>query len=115
MIKDKGNKCCYRDCHGLTNWCDQETAVCRSHGVLEKRIADLEAKIEDDTNAVWLHHSDIDVACMFHENYERLAPFYQYETREESAVPWDEVPAYNKCLMIATVEAVRLKMVEKKS
>jgi hypothetical protein len=32
------------------------------------------------------------LARMFHEKYERLAPEFGYKTREESAVPWDEVP-----------------------
>jgi hypothetical protein len=47
-----------------------------------------------------------DVARMFHEEYERLAPEYGYETRRESSVPWEDVPAQNKALMIATAAAV---------
>jgi hypothetical protein len=43
------------------------------------------------------------VARAFHEAYERLAPQYGYETREASAVPWDEVPEQNRELMVATV------------
>lgn len=39
----------------------------------------------------------------FHETYERLAPYYGYHTRPESAVPWDEVPEENKNLMMAVV------------
>jgi hypothetical protein len=42
------------------------------------------------------------VAAAFHEAYERLAPSYSYETREASAVPWEEVPPRNRALMIAT-------------
>ena len=42
-----------------------------------------------------------DLAKRFHETYERLAPSMGYETREESAVPWEEVPENNKRLMIA--------------
>src|SRR5690554_1417082 len=45
------------------------------------------------------------LARMFHENYERLAPSFGYETRRESAVPWDEVPEQNRSLMRATVAA----------
>lgn len=41
------------------------------------------------------------MAQRFHEAYERLAPGFGYETRKESAVPWDEVPLRNKRLMIA--------------
>jgi hypothetical protein len=41
------------------------------------------------------------LARLFHETYERLAPLFGYETREASAVPWEEVPESNKKLMIA--------------
>lgn len=43
------------------------------------------------------------VAQAFHEAYERLAPEHGYETRAESAVPWDEVPANNRALMRSVV------------
>jgi hypothetical protein len=54
-------------------------------------------------------HSDTDpekLAKRFHETYERLAPTYDYTTRRESAVPWEDVPAANKELMVATVREV---------
>lgn len=41
------------------------------------------------------------LAQRFHETYERLAPGFGYETREASAVPWDDVPEANKALMVA--------------
>jgi hypothetical protein len=44
------------------------------------------------------------IASLFHATYETLAPEHGYETREASAVPWDDVPANNKALMIATVQ-----------
>ncbi len=40
-------------------------------------------------------------AQRFHEAYERLAPSFGYTTREASAVPWADVPAQNKALMVA--------------
>lgn len=40
------------------------------------------------------------VAQAFHETYEDLAPLHGYKTRDASAVPWDEVPAENKALMV---------------
>jgi len=50
---------------------------------------------------------DIDMlARRFHEAYERLAPDYGYETRPESAVPWEDVPEANRRLMIAVCEEV---------
>lgn len=44
------------------------------------------------------------IAKQFHESYERLAPSFGYKTREESAVPWENVPPNNKALMRAVVE-----------
>jgi hypothetical protein len=44
------------------------------------------------------------IAKAFHEAYERVAPSKGYETRKESAVPWEDVPSANKATMIATVE-----------
>lgn len=46
------------------------------------------------------------IAAAFHAAYEGLAPANGYETRKASAVPWSEVPANNRALMIATVEAL---------
>lgn len=47
------------------------------------------------------------IAKAFHESYERQAPSAGYETRKESAVPWDQVPEKNKDLMIRTVGDLR--------
>jgi putative Ca2+/H+ antiporter (TMEM165/GDT1 family) len=47
-----------------------------------------------------------DVARMFHEAYEELAPAYGYKTREASAKPWEDVPEQNRRLMIATAITV---------
>ena len=44
-----------------------------------------------------------EIAAAFHEAYERLAPEHGYETREESAVPWEQVPEQNRALMEAVV------------
>lgn len=43
------------------------------------------------------------LAARFHEAYERLAPEHSYETRQESAKPWADVPENNRNLMIAVV------------
>ncbi|MEV4454498.1 hypothetical protein [Microbispora sp. NPDC049633] len=48
------------------------------------------------------------IARAFHEAYERLAPRFGYKTRESSAVAWEDVPASNKELMIATVNDLRI-------
>lgn len=48
------------------------------------------------------------LARRFHDAYERRAPSMGYETRPESRVPWDNVPASNRALMIlATDEATK--------
>ena len=44
------------------------------------------------------------IAKAFHDAYETLAPEHGYETRRASAKPWDEVPANNRSLMVATVQ-----------
>ncbi len=47
-----------------------------------------------------------ELAQLFHETYERLAPQYGYETRKASAVPWDQVPEENKRLMVAVCDEI---------
>jgi hypothetical protein len=44
------------------------------------------------------------IAGVFHATYETLAPGHGYETRKASAVPWKDVPAGNRALMVATVQ-----------
>jgi hypothetical protein len=43
------------------------------------------------------------IAAAFHTAYEKLAPKFNYETRPDSAVPWDDVPLANRALMTAVV------------
>lgn len=50
------------------------------------------------------------LARLFHETYERLAPAFGYETRKDSAVPWEDVPEANKSLMIAVAGEVAQKL-----
>jgi hypothetical protein len=50
------------------------------------------------------------LARWFHEEYERLAPEFGYRTREESAVPWEEVPIKNRKLMEATAFGVIVRV-----
>ena len=46
------------------------------------------------------------LARLFHETYEELAPNFDYKTRKASAKPWDDVPENNKKLMIAVAARV---------
>jgi hypothetical protein len=48
------------------------------------------------------------VARKFHEAYERLAPVFNYTTRKESAVPWEDVPKNNRMLMTAVASEILL-------
>ena len=50
------------------------------------------------------------LARLFHETYERLAPEYGYETRCDSAVPWEDVPEKNKRLMVVVAAVVTRSM-----
>jgi len=53
----------------------------------------------------------IEIARAFHEAYERLAPSTEYETRKESAVPWDDVPIVNRTLMANVVQELLQRQV----
>jgi hypothetical protein len=47
------------------------------------------------------------LARRFHETYERLAPEHGWQTQESTrAKPWEEVPAHNRELMLATISAL---------
>lgn len=43
------------------------------------------------------------LARRFHEVYEQLAPKHGWTTQEASRVPWDQVPAHNRALMMDTI------------
>jgi len=49
-----------------------------------------------------------ELAQQFHEIYERRAPEFGYETKPETAIPWEEIPAgnANKQLMIAVADDI---------
>lgn len=49
------------------------------------------------------------LAKLFHETYERLAPTFGYETRKGTAVPWEQLPPRNKNLMIAVADLIELE------
>jgi hypothetical protein len=55
-----------------------------------------------------------ELAQLFHETYEKLAPNYGYTTRRSSAVPWEEVPEPNKSLMIAVAKRILEKLEEER-
>lgn len=51
-----------------------------------------------------------ELARLFHETYEDLAPEYGYETRPESRFPWADVPKNNKMLMTEVARVILLRM-----
>ena len=67
----------------------------RALSSIERHVQDMESALDP-----------VAIAQAFHEHYERLAPTFGYETRTESAVPWENVPEQNRALMVATVGAV---------
>ena len=53
------------------------------------------------------------LAKLFHETYERLAPTFGYDAQRApgkgSGVPWEQVPERNKALMIAVADIIELE------
>jgi hypothetical protein len=49
------------------------------------------------------------VAREFHKAYEALAPHFGYKTKQDSAVPWEELPEVNRNLMLAVVTELLTK------
>ncbi len=59
------------------------------------------------TRSLEMNHLEPEkLAQIFHETYERLAPYFNYTTRRATAVPWAQVPDTNKQLMIAVATEV---------
>jgi hypothetical protein len=50
-----------------------------------------------------------EIAKFFHHEYERLAEAFSYETRRETAVPWEKVMDSNKRLMVAVATSIMLR------
>jgi hypothetical protein len=46
------------------------------------------------------------LAKLFHETYERLAPAFGWKTKKGCNVPFNRLPERNKALMIATCQTV---------
>ena len=53
----------------------------------------------------------VEIAKLFHDTYERLAPHLGYKTRTESAVFWEDVPIRNRLLMMQTVNVVLQELI----
>lgn len=68
----------------------------------EARLAEVEQALQPERLAV-----------LFHDTYENLAPLFGYETRRESAVPWDQVPEPNRLLMIEVARSVARAVLDK--
>lgn len=68
---------------------DPPTVACPNGCTSEKLMASIDRIAAEE------------LARAFHEVYESLAPAFGYETRNESAVPWEQVPENNRRLMVA--------------
>lgn len=71
----------------------------------------LKTNLQDLAALRLAHHETLrpgpeDLARLFHEIYEQLAPEFGYETREASRKPWHEVPEKNRKLMTAVCERI---------
>ncbi len=51
-----------------------------------------------------------ELAELFHETYEKLAPIFKYETRLKTRVPWKNVSEPNRALMITTAQVILLAL-----
>ena len=51
------------------------------------------------------------VAREFHKAYEDLALHFGYKTRQDTAVPWEDVPEKNRNLMMAVITELLTKEV----
>jgi len=54
-----------------------------------------------------------DIAHLFHDRYEALAPEWGYTTRDETAVDWNDLPPPNKGLMRAVVRDALMPLLDK--
>lgn len=80
------------------------TEVDRLQNLLRRRSQTVADLVEDNQRLAARRlpaGSAEDLARLFHETYERMAPDHGYDTRKASAVPWAEVPEKNRNLMIA--------------
>ena len=85
----------------MTNHTDTNQASEVKRNSLNK--SDIDVKLEPMTNQA---SEDDELAKLFHDTYERLAPAFSYKTRKASAVPWTDVPPNNKGLMIAVAHEI---------
>ena len=94
------------DPEALRKLCDEATA---GPGEYQDFIAAARTelpKLLDTLEAVEKALTSERLPRAFHEAYEALAPQFGYETREASAVAWEDVPVPNKNLMEATCKKV---------
>lgn len=89
------------------SWCKRCRAAESSIPRLKRVAGASGTALREKAEAALVDPAEV-LARRFHEAYERLAPDFGYETRPESAVPWEQVPEANRRLMIAVVKEVML-------
>lgn len=97
----------YFTCKQLESWgCKFHGLICGPEkGHFDMVIDDKAKRIEELPPANKIDGCE-EMAQFFHETYERLAPDFDYKTRDSSAVEWENVPENNKKLMIAVCSEV---------
>ena len=90
----------------------QKIAWSEDHPTIESLQATIK-ELEEKLAALALIDS-VRLAELFHTLYEKLAPDFNYKTREKSAVDWIDVPEDNKSLMIAVAAKIldRLRLTQ---
>jgi hypothetical protein len=91
--------------HDYACGCEKQWPVSANYEQMQDAIASALSR------GGWVQLTDPEaLAREFHEAYERLAPAFDYATRKESAVSWEDVPRQNRALMVATAERVLSKL-----
>ena len=100
LVKDECVQCRFNNCH--THMCDGPVGWCRQC-LTERLPEDSNVEVERLRAALDPAHA-AEVAMLFHDTYERLAPTFGYETREETRQFDPTSP--NGALMIAVAASV---------
>ena len=79
------------------------TQLARANAVIERVVAEVLLSADDVA---------IDLAHDFHFRYEEMAPEFGYVTNPRTAVPWEDLPADNKALMLAVAKRIWLDFVD---
>ena len=86
-----------------TELAEARRELARANAVIERVGAEVLLSADDVA---------IDLAHDFHLRYEEMAPEFGYVTNPRTAVPWEDLPADNKALMLAVAKRIWLDFVD---